>query len=128
MPPTQPQAPAYSPINCPVCTVWAAKERQHRKDWREDIIQNHPKKLLRSGAFPFCPPLCTKCGEQLPDQGYEQGRVMEGFKSFTINHYHLEDVAGVGARTAICDKMCFNCLLADWNKNYPDTEYGAAEE
>lgn len=122
------QAPAYQRTGCPVCAQWAAANREYKKEFRAAIIKDHPEKLAKTGAFPWCPSVCTNCQKPLPEEGYEQGRVMEGFNSFTINHHHMKDVAGVAGRTAVLDRLCFDCLLVDWNVHYPDQEYGAAEE
>lgn len=126
MPPGQPQAPSYQRVGCPVCQAWAKQEKEHQQEYRKYLF-DHPE--LVKDSTPFSPPpLCTNCHKELPADGYEQGRVMAGFKSFTVNHYHFKDVAGVGARGAVMDRLCFECLLADWKVNYPDKEYGAGEE
>ncbi len=128
MPPEQPQAPSYQRVGCPVCTKWRAAEKEHQAEYRGYLLKN-PELLQKNPARALNPPpLCTSCTKELPAEGYEQGRVMQGFNSFTVNHYHFKDVAGVGARSAIMDRLCFECLLADWKVNYPDKEYGAGEE
>lgn len=129
MPPAQQSvAPAYPRTGCPVCAEWIEANKEFKKEFRAVYVKTHAEQLAKTGQFPWCPPVCTKCRKPLPAEGYEQGRVLEGFKSFTVNHYHMKDVNGVSGRTVVSDRMCFDCLLADWNKNYPGQEYGAAED
>lgn len=105
----QPQAPTYQRLKCPICEEYAKAAAEGRKAQGEHYR-----------------PACQNCGRPIPV--YEEGRVRDGFDSFTIHHYHFKGVAGIDSRQVVKAKLCFDCLLADWNVNYPGIEYGKNEQ
>lgn len=100
--------PTYQQFSCPICIEWQKHDEQGRK--------KHGREYR---------PECHNCGNPIPV--YEQGRVEQGFDSFTIHHYHFDSAEGISTRTVVKARLCFECLLEDWNKNYPGQEYGASE-